>query len=267
MPVSSSSPNQSVIKLLSTDFDGTLVNHEAIPPVGPELFSVLKQVQARGGFWAVNTGRELAHIVEGLQEFGFTVEPDYVLTAEREVFHRGPTGEWQDFGDWNARCVVAHNELFAGAGSLLQEIEEFVAQIPGTQMIRMGGHVVGLVTRTDAEMDRICVFLERERVKVPSFHFMRNTVYVRFCHEDYSKGSALGELARLLQIEPAEIFAAGDHFNDLPMLDGQYAKAVACPANAVGAVKETVLAAGGYVAKGICGDGIVEALRHFGAVT
>ncbi len=256
-----------VIQLLSTDFDGTLVDHTAQPPVSPALFAAIAEVQARGGLWAVNTGRELHHIVEGLVEFAFPVEPDYVLTAEREVFHRGPRGEWQDYGDWNQRCIAAHDELFNIAGKLLLDIEAFLHRIPGTQRISMGGRLIGLVTVTEEDMDRVCEFLDRERTKVPGFSFMRNTVYVRFCHEDYSKGTALGELARLLGLTRDEIFATGDHFNDLPMLDGRYAKWVACPGNAVTAVRQTVKEAGGYLAKGLCSYGVVEALRHFGAVT
>jgi hydroxymethylpyrimidine pyrophosphatase-like HAD family hydrolase len=255
-----------VIKLFSTDFDGTLVDHEARPPVSPALFTSISQLQARGGLWAVNTGRELHHILEGLEQFGFPVVPDYVLTAEREVFHRGPTGKWQDYGDWNQRCTAAHDELFNVAGPLLADIERFLATIPGANPIAMGGRLVGLVTTTDEEMDQVCAFLERERVQVPGFQFMRNTVYLRFCHEDYSKGSALGELARLLGLSRDEIFAAGDHFNDIPMLDGRYAKWIACPGNAVAAVRETVASAGGYLARGACSHGVVEALQYFGAV-
>ena len=262
-PQLSTSP---VIKLLSTDFDGTLVDHEAQPHVAPALFTAIQELQARGGLWAVNTGRELHHIVEGLAQFRFPVAPDYVLTAEREVFHRAPDGHWQDYGDWNQRCTAAHDELFNVAGPLLADISRFLATIPGANPIAMGGRLVGLVTATDEEMDRVCAFLERERVQVPGFQFMRNTVYLRFCHEDYSKGSALGELARLLGFTPDEIFATGDHFNDIPMLDGRYAKWVACPGNAVDAVKQTVLTAGGYIARGVCSAGVVEALRHFKAV-
>lgn len=255
-----------MIRLLSTDFDGTLVDHTAHPPVTPALFEAIRALQARGSQWAVNTGRELHHIVEGLEQFGFTVQPDYVLTAEREVFHRSPSGEWQDFGDWNQRCAAVHDELFNVSGPLLADIERFLATIPGANPIAMGDRLVGLVTATDEDMDRVCEFLERERRQVPGFQFMRNTVYLRFCHEDYSKGTALGELARLLKLQTDEIFAAGDHFNDIPMLDGRYAKWVACPGNAVTAVRDTVTAAGGYIASGACSHGVVEALRHFGAV-
>ena len=255
-----------MIKLLSTDFDGTLVNHLAQPAVAATLWDALAELQQNGVLWAVNTGRELAHIEAGLREFGFPVEPDFVLTAEREVFHRGVGGEWQDFGDWNQRCYQAHDALFAQAGPLLRDIRAFLARDTRAHPIYEGERMIGLAAETEEEMDHICEFLERERVRVPGFHSMRNTVYVRFCHEDYSKGTALGELSRLTGIPREEVFAAGDHFNDLPMLDGRHAQWVACPANSVGAVKETVRAASGYVARGECGVGIVEALQHFGAL-
>jgi hydroxymethylpyrimidine pyrophosphatase-like HAD family hydrolase len=255
-----------MIKLLSTDFDGTLVDHFARPPVAPELFEALLELRQRGVLWAVNSGRDFPFMLDGLREFAFPLEPDFMLTAEREVFRRGADGRWQDFGDWNVRCYRAHDDLFAQAGPLLSDIHRFLAQDTRAQPICEGERMVGLAAESDDEMDRICAFLERERQRVPGFHYMRNTVYVRFCHEDYSKGTALGELGRLTGILPEQIFAAGDHYNDLPMLDGRHARWVACPANAVEPVKTAVRAAGGYVAGRDCSGGIVEALRHFGAL-
>ena len=254
-----------MIKLLSTDFDGTIVNHEASPPVAPEFFNMLAGLHAQGVRWAVNTGRVLWHIEEGLRELQFPVEPDFVLTSEREVFHKAPNGRWQDFGDWNIRCAQAHDELFTKAGTLLADIESYLASHTRAHPIYEGERLIGLAAESDAEMDEVCLFLERECARVPGFRFMRNTIYVRFCHESYSKGTALGELARLTGIARDEIFAAGDHYNDLPMLDGRHARWVACPGNAVEAVKKTVDKAGGYVARGSCSEGIVEAMRHFGA--
>jgi hydroxymethylpyrimidine pyrophosphatase-like HAD family hydrolase len=250
---------------VSTDFDGTVVNHGATPPVTPDFFTAIAEMQSHGVVWAVNTGRVLWHIEEGLRELNFPVEPDYVLTSEREVFHRGPDGRWQDFGDWNTRCADAHDELFIKAGTLLADIEAYLARHTKAHPIYEGQRLIGLATETDEEMDGVCDFLTRECVRVPGFHFMRNTIYVRFCHEAYSKGTALAELGRLTGIPREHIFAAGDHYNDLPMLDGRHAQWVACPANAVDAVKRAVTLAGGHVASGECSEGVVEALRRFGA--
>jgi HAD superfamily hydrolase (TIGR01484 family) len=252
-----------MIKLLSTDFDGTLVDHYTDPPVVPALFELLRELQGQGVQWAVNTGRELMHIEEGLVEFNFPIEPDFVLTSEREVFHRGPDGRWKDYGDWNTRCYQAHEDLMAQAEPLLADVRAFLTREVEANPIFEGDRMIGLVTATEREMDRVCEFLDAERAQVPGFAYNRNSIYVRFCHEDYSKGTALSELGRLIGIERDAIFAVGDHFNDLPMLDGRHARYVACPGNAVDPVKAVVSAANGYVAGGECSAGVLEALRYF----
>jgi HAD superfamily hydrolase (TIGR01484 family) len=254
------------IRLLSTDFDGTLVDHEANPHVSPALFEAFTALRSQGVLWAVNTGRVLWHIDSGLEEYKFPISPDFVLTSEREVFHRNESGKWQDYGDWNTKCAADHDWLFSQASPLLADIHARFDREPWAHFEYDGDRMVGIVTETSEEMDRVCEFLERERLRVPGFNFMRNTIYLRFCHEAYSKGTALGELARLLGIGREAIFAAGDHYNDLPMLDGRFAQWVACPANACDPVKRQVQEAGGYIAKGECSHGIVEALRHFGAI-
>src|SRR5260370_15048713 len=111
-------------------------------------------------------------------------------------------------------------------------------------------------------MDRGTEFIEPTRRQQPKFHYPRNTLYLRFCHADYHKGEALAELARLIDIRRENICAAGDHHNDISMLDGKVAAMPACPANAIAEVKDAVRNAGGYVAKSEHGAGVHEALRH-----
>jgi hydroxymethylpyrimidine pyrophosphatase-like HAD family hydrolase len=255
-----------VIKLLSTDFDGTLVDHYADPCVSPMLYDALDTLRENGVLWAVNTGRVLWHIESGIREYAFPHPPDFVLTSEREVFHRTPDGRWEDYGDWNQRCAADHDWLFSQASPLLSDIQKRFIGMPWVHFEWEGERMIGMVTEKDEQMDEVCAFLEKERLRVPGFNFMRNTIYLRFCHEAYSKGTALGELARLCQIDRENIFAAGDHYNDLPMLDGRFAKWVACPANACEAVQRAVREAGGYVARANASHGIVEALRHFRAI-
>ena len=253
---------QPMIRLLSTDFDGTLVDHFASPPVVPELFSLLRDLQRGGTLWAVNTGRALGHILEGLKEFRFPVLPDYVVTTEREVYRKGKSG-WEAFGDWNKRCYAAHDELFAAAGPLLDSILEHVNENARAEVIYENGRPVGLVAASEQEMKQIVEFIDNARLRLPAFSYMQNTMYLRFCHSDYSKGSALAELGRLVGIDPENICAIGDHFNDIPMLDGRYARMTGCPSNAAEKVKEIVRASHGVVAGGGCSAGVVEIIHHF----
>jgi hydroxymethylpyrimidine pyrophosphatase-like HAD family hydrolase len=252
-----------MIRLLSTDFDGTLVDHFATPPVAPELFAWLERLHRCGVFWAVNTGRDLGFALDGLREFQFPVEPDYILTNEREIFHRNPQGEWHDYGDWNRRCILAHDRLFQTEAPFLDEMLRFVRDETGAQPIYENDRPVGLCAQDDGEMDRVIAHLHAIRKPGSLFHYQRNTIYLRFCHADYSKGAALGELCRLARISAGETFTAGDHHNDLSMLDGRFARWPAAPGNAIDEVKEAVTKAGGYVAQARCSDGVMEALCYF----
>jgi hypothetical protein len=112
-------------------------------------------------------------------------------------------------------------------------------------------------------MERITEFIEQARAAHPNLDYQLNTVYLRFCHADYHKGAALAELARLLEVPRENIFASGDHHNDISMLDGKVAGMPSCPANAIDEVKDAVRAAGGYVAENAHGAGVYEALLHF----
>ena len=143
------------------------------------------------------------------------------------------------------------------------EVVDFVNQKTKARLLYHSAGLEGLVAESEEELDRVTKFIDQAREKQPKFHYQRNTVYLRFCHADYHKGAALAELSRLLEIPREEIFAAGDHHNDISMLDGRFAQYPACPANAIPEVKEAVSSAGGYVASKACGAGVHEALLHF----
>lgn len=253
------------IRLISTDFDGTLVSHDSEPLVDAECIQLLGDLKRRGVQWAINTGRSVQLLESGLLDFDFPVHPDFILTSERDVFRASNNGgaKWEAFGEWNERVARAHAELFSSAQSVLAEVGDFVTHKTRARLIYLEESLEGLVAADEAELDRIVEFIERASEKHPKFAYQRNTIYLRFCHRDYHKGAALAELARLLEIRRENIFAAGDHHNDVPMLDGRFAAMPACPANAIPEVKDAVRAAGGYVARQRYGAGVGEALLHF----
>ena len=252
------------IRLLSTDFDGTLVAHGSDPVLDRGCMEQIEKLQGDGVLWAINTGRSVDLLQTGLTDFDFPIHPDFILTSERDVFRPSSNGgRWEPFGDWNERVAREHAELFQSAESVLAEVVDFVSQKTKARLLYHSAGLEGLVAENEAELDRVAEFIDRAREKQPKFHYQRNTVYLRFCHVDYHKGAALAELSRLLEIPREEIFAAGDHHNDISMLDGQYAQFPACPANAIPEVKNAVRAAGGYVAQANHGAGVYEALRHF----
>jgi len=252
------------IRILSTDFDGTLVAHGSDPVLDRGCMEYIEQLQKDGVLWAINTGRSVDLLESGLIDLEFPIQPDFILTSERDVFRPSLNGgRWEPFGDWNERVAREHAELFHSAKSVLAEVVDFVNQKTKARLLYHTSGLEGLIAESEEELEHVTQFIDQARAKQPQFHYQRNTVYLRFCHADYHKGAALAELSRLLEIPREEIFAAGDHHNDVSMLDGRFAQYPACPSNAITEVKDAVKSAGGYVASKACGAGVHEALLHF----
>jgi HAD superfamily hydrolase (TIGR01484 family) len=252
------------IRLLSTDFDGTLVAHHNHPVLDPDCMALIQELQKAGAIWAINTGRSRDLLESGLVDFDFPVRPDFILTSERDVFRPTVTGgKWEAFGDWNQQVARDHAELYDSASTVFADVLDFVQRKTGARIIHEAHGPEGLIAQDEEEMARIIEFIDEARAAHPKFHYQHNTVFLRFCHADYHKGAALAELQRLIEIPREQTFAAGDHFNDISMLDGRYAQFPACPGNAIVQVKDAVRSAGGYVATRLCGAGVCEALQHF----
>lgn len=253
----------SAIRLISTDFDGTLIGHPSDGRCVPALADALAEAKHGGAFWAVNTGRSLEHALEGLDIFAAPVSPDFLLTLEREIHEPDGRGGWRDLGDWNRICRERHEVLFDESSGVLAQLTDHFATFPDTTLIEEAGRLIGLVTASEAVMDLVTAEVAKFRAEFPDLAYQRNTIYLRFCHKDYDKGSALAELAWSLGIAPDGVFAAGDHFNDLPMLRPEVAACLGCPSNAIPEVKRAVENANGVVSKKPAGAGVAEALANF----
>lgn len=251
------------IRLLSTDFDGTLIGHEPDARTAASLSAALTDLRKRGAVWAVNTGRQLWFALEGLEHARLPHDPEFVLSSEKEIYRRVEEGSWEAFGDWNARSEERTVDLFSRAEHVLAAIREMTAREDGIEILYENGRVAGLMTSDAPTMDLVAARIREAAADVPEFSFNRNDVWMRFAHREIHKGSSLSELARLLGISRAEVLAIGDHHNDIPMLDGSAAAMVACPANAVDEVKRVVRANDGYVSPHPWSEGVADAIRHF----
>lgn len=251
------------LRLLSTDFDGTLIGPAGEERCPEPLADFLREHQGRGGLWAVNTGRGLDHILEGLDAFAAPVLPDYLLVNERAIYRREGRA-WNSHEEWNDLCRKRHEELNDTASELFDVLHQMAQDSANTVTVVWEDNLpTGLITSSESVMEELVGRITEVAQTVPEFSFQRNSIYLRFCHRDYHKGSSLKELCRIERIRSEEVFAVGDHFNDTSMLDGISAGMTACPANAVVTVKETVRRAGGYLAKASWAHGVVEALQYY----
>ena len=251
-------PAEPVLRLLSTDFDGTLADAEGTP-ISLGFFERLADARRLGKvYWLINTGRTFESLREELVRRHAPIWPDWVVAVEREIWLvRNKRGI--GWFEWNRKCEVLHNQLFDAVKPIWKLIEDFVGRHTEAHLVEDAGSPVGIIAATEEEADEISAFITPLLRNWPNLVAVRNSIYFRFSHKAYHKGSCLEAISRGLGVESSEILAVGDHLNDLPMLERRYAGHVACPANAVDEVKEKVRAEGGYIASSTVAEGTIEA--------
>ncbi len=254
----------SVGLLLSFDFDGTLHDPAAEPTIHPAFFSRLQHLrESRGALWGINTGRSMPHLVHGFADGKFPFLPDFAVVCEREIFFPNHRGEFVSHRDWNQRCNDEVEMVFRMADLTLEEVREHICNHTGAQWMEEEGGSIGIISRTSEEMDWIVSEVTKMTSKYPDLGWQRSTIYLRFGHKNFQKGSALAEVARLRGLSAEQVFAIGDSHNDLEMLDAAVAQYRACPANAVTDVIRHVGRTQGYICQKDHSHGVIEALDHF----
>jgi len=248
--------------LISTDFDGTIFEEFAAPPVAPEFEGLITSLQQQGVKWIINTGRSFDSLMFSLEEADLSITPDYLVLVEREI-HIWKNGRFEGHDVWNELCEEKHTSLFNLIRADVRELSNWIqSTYPGTHVYADAHSPMCVTARSNEESDGIQSRMEEYCDTHPELTWVRNDVYSRFSHIEFSKGTALQEIADMLNVPADRIFAAGDHLNDLTMLTTEVAGFLAAPSNAMPEVKEQVEMEGGHVAEQAYAAGIAEALEQ-----
>ncbi len=247
------------LALISTDFDGTLHSDGETPPVPAALQQRLASLQASGVRWVINTGRDLESLREGLERASMSVRPDFLVTVEREI-HVASNGDYAPLREWNEACAAEHRRLFGVIAPQLAPLRDWIAGRFNAAVYEDEFSPFCLIAQSNADADAIEAEFARRFAGTPALAFVRNDVYARLSHVDYNKGTALGEIGRRCNLSASQTLAAGDHFNDLPMLQQQFAFWLVAPGNAVSQVKAQVRLQQGFISSRRCGWGVLEGL-------
>ena len=249
------------IRLISTDFDGTLFAEFEMPPIPRSVETLIGDLQRRGAKWVINTGRDMSSLMEALARAHISIQPDYLILVEREIYvHDGV--RYAPVEDWNRACATDHATLFAQVQPRVPELMDWVNARFSAMVYADAYSPFCLIADNNGDADVIYERLIQFSGEVPHLTVVRNDVYARFSHDGYNKGTALAEVTRRLGFTKDQVFAAGDHLNDLPMLSVQHARWLVAPGNAVNRVKEVVLQQNGFVSQLSHGDGVADGLAH-----
>jgi HAD superfamily hydrolase (TIGR01484 family) len=250
------------IELVSTDFDGTLVGFEPEQSCPEEFLEWVVQFQFEGGIWIINTGRWVESMVERISTLDIFPKPQYLGCGERELYELA--GDiYVSVEPWNTHCDAAHAKMRREFHEAFVEIRAFLDKHTRALVLDEKDAFSGCMASSLEEADSISEYLEGLFKKYPEVSVARNDVYFRFSHANYHKGACLNYVREKHGISAARTFAVGDHYNDIPMLDSRVAGLLACPSNAVDAVKKKVAACRGFVASQPYTAGVMEAILNF----
>jgi HAD superfamily hydrolase (TIGR01484 family) len=249
------------IKLISTDFDGTIFAEFENPPIPERLAKLLGDLQDRGAKWVINTGRDMSSLMEALARSRIRIQPDFLVLVEREIYQHDGV-RYAPVADWNTACTRDHAALFAQVRPAVASLMDWVNARFHATVYEDAYSPFCLIAGNNGEADLIHTRMNEFCSLFPDLTVVRNDVYARFSHAAYNKGSALADVSRRLGLTQAEVFAAGDHLNDLPMLKSEFAACLAAPQNAVPEVKTAVVRQQGFVSQLTGGNGVAEGLEY-----
>ncbi|MEZ7957693.1 MAG: HAD family hydrolase [Rubritalea sp.] len=254
---------EKITGVLSFDFDGTLVCPESDPQLDPRFFEVIQQFREAGWMWGVNTGRSQMQMISGFMEGKFPFLPDFLIARERELYTPGALNRWIPVAEWNERSEKDHKKMYRRVRKFIDIVRDHVENETSAKWITEAGDPAGIVATSVEEMAEIIAFIDAQIGQYKNLGYLRNTIYLRFSHKDYHKGTSLAEIVRRCGVEKEQVFAIGDGHNDIDMLHKDYAGMIACPANADDDVKQHVREQGGYICEQRASLGAIEAIDHF----
>lgn len=250
--------------ILSFDFDGTLFLPENEVVLEPVFYETIEKLRQDGWLWAINTGRSLLNMMEGFEQGSFPFSPDFLVAREREIYTPGDSfGRWKRVEDWHENHVRDTALFMEESAKFINLMKQYIEDETAAQWIEEEGDPAGIIAKSEEEMVVIAAFVEEQRKGYPLVGVLRNSIYMRFTHKDYHKGTSLQELARMVQVPVERVFAIGDGHNDIDKLHPDVAGMIACVGNSQQEVKDYVISHGGYVTKAYGSLGSVEALNFF----
>jgi HAD superfamily hydrolase (TIGR01484 family) len=250
--------------ILSFDFDGTLHLPQEEVVLDPRFYQKIEELRADGWLWAINTGRSLLYMLEGFKESDFRFAPDFLVAREREIYTPGDAfGRWHRIEEWHAQYARDTALFLDDAKEFIALVKEYVLSATAAQWVEEEGDPAGIVASSEEEAFEILNFVNEHRHLSDLIGVLHNTIYMRFTHNGYNKGSSLKELARCVGVPASAVFAIGDGHNDIDKLHPDVAGMIACVGNAHQEVIDYVDSHNGYVAKAHGSMGSVEALEYF----
>lgn len=253
------------IRMFVTDADGTLLGRrpefEQYRAFRVKIEELRTQYQV---FWVVCTGRSLRSfnsVFLPMRTFG--IVPDYVIARHAYIYEKVRVG-YKPHWLWNRRVLFLQWQDKWHVRRAIPRLRRAVlSRNPFARVILQSGTRICFKFDDDGAANFGAEIIMRE-VKpykhLQVFHHQRE-VDVRTV--PFTKGLAVTELARHLNVPPERILVVGDGHNDISMMEMHPAIHTACPSNAAPEVVETVHRTSGHIAASRSLGGVMDILTAY----
>ena len=233
------------IRLIALDLDGTLLDPRS--EISPANLQALADATARGVCVAVATGRRSHSAFKYVERIPCPVtlvssNGAMITTPAGEVLHRDflplpvalkvleATRQFRPYVaalfDQPGRGQVTMQESAISEGPLgwyLAQSADFLELVPDLETVVASDPIQVLFGGPPASIEPVEALLRESPIAADvhltwTKYLTRNVSLLDVMNRGCTKGSALAFLARHLGIEPGEVMAIGDNFNDLEML-------------------------------------------------
>src|SRR5690349_15057644 len=96
-----------------------------MPPIPKSIETLIADLQARGVKWVINTGRDMSSLMEALARARVSIQPDYLVLVEREIYEHDGI-RYVGLPDWNAACARDHEALFMQVRKDVTKLNDWV---------------------------------------------------------------------------------------------------------------------------------------------
>ena len=252
------------IRLLATDFDGTLLGRLEDLKHIPEFLKSVIAVRAEGGKWVISTGRSLHRFRHVFEPFALAgLRSDFLIVEHAFVYSVTAFG-YNPHVVWNMQTRFRQLHDRRKAAKFIRQWHKILAQAsPRMETLhKTRSHVVMQFDSNEnaASAEEV---LRVQMSGYPHVYAIRQDDTIELQVAAFDKGLALAELVRHLGLSSPDVLAIGDGDNDICMMEGSVAGMTGCPANSGRAVMQAVQERQGHISKLASLAGVVDIIQAY----
>lgn len=223
-----------MVKLIASDLDGTLLP-EGTKDINPELYSVIRQLKAKGIIFVAASGREYDTIKTVMEP----VDEDIYCISNNgaRIMEYGKNELLKLSIDWQTTCDIVKylrtlDDVFyavnTSQGTIVDKRDQEILDLL-TNGYGLKFNLVDDVLAQETDDLKISAYVRGDAGEAakPMIELFSNVTHVTaagahwvdFIHSDADKGKTLTELMKTLGIKKEECWSFGDNYNDISLLE------------------------------------------------